>query len=674
MIPELGHYALVLALLVALYQSVAPLWAAARGHAAVMETAVPAAQSQFILVATAFAALTYAYVTSDFTVANVAANSHSAKPLLYKISGVWGNHEGSLLLWVLILTLFGAMVATFGANLPPALKARVLAVQGMIGLGFLAFTLFTSNPFLRLDPAPPDGRGLNPLLQDPGLAFHPPFLYLGYVGFSMAFSFAVAALIEGRVDAAWARWVRPWTLAAWGFLTVGIALGSWWAYYELGWGGFWFWDPVENASFMPWLVGTALLHSAVVVEKRDALKSWTILLAILTFALSLIGTFLVRSGVLTSVHSFAVDPERGIFILALLLIAIGGSLALYAWRAPALRSSGAGLFKPVSREGAIVLNNLLLSVAAATVFLGTLYPLFLDIVGGGKISVGAPYFNSTFVPLMVPLLAAVALGPMLAWKRGDLAGVMQRLTVALAAAVAAALVSLWLSDWRHALAAFGIGLGVWVIAGAKIEFASRIQLFRAPLGDSVRRAFGLPRSFYGMSIAHAALGVVVIGITASSAWQTEVIQVVRDGGSIRVAGYELQLKGVREMRGPNYVAQQATIAAYDAKRSSACPEGDLERRCALVATLSPEKRRYPVEGNNTTEAAIYTTWFADLYVVLGDPDGKGGWVIRAYHNPLVPWIWIGCVLMFVGGLVSLSDRRHRVGAPRRSAASAPATA
>ncbi len=668
MIPELGHYALVLALLVAAYQSVAPLWAAQRGHAAVMETAVPAAQSQFILVATAFAALTYAYVTSDFTVANVAANSHSAKPLLYKISGVWGNHEGSLLLWVLILTLFGATVATFGANLPPALKARVLSVQGMIGVGFLAFTLFTSNPFLRLDPAPPDGRGLNPLLQDPGLAFHPPFLYLGYVGFSMAFSFAVAALIEGRVDAAWARWVRPWTLAAWGFLTVGIALGSWWAYYELGWGGFWFWDPVENASFMPWLVGTALLHSAIVVEKRDALKSWTILLAILTFALSLIGTFLVRSGVLTSVHSFAVDPERGIFILALLLIAIGGSLALYAWRAPALRATSAGLFKPVSREGAMVLNNLLLSVAAATVFLGTLYPLFLDIVGGGKISVGAPYFNSTFVPLMVPLLAAVAIGPMLAWKRGDLPGVLQRLYVALAAAIAALLIALWLSSWRHALAAFGIGLGVWVIAGAKVEFASRIQLFRVPLRDSVRRAFGLPRSFYGMSIAHAALGIVVIGITASSAWQTEVIKVVQLRESIELAGYVLHLRDVREARGPNYVAQVARVDVYRGKVLEGGP------RLPLVTVLEPEKRRYPVEGNNTTEAAIHTTWFADLYVVLGDADGKGGWVIRAYHNPLVPWIWVGCLVMFFGGLVSLSDRRHRVGAPRRSAAPAPTTA
>jgi len=660
MIPELGHYALALALLVAAFQSLVPLIGAARGDGALMASAAPAAQSQFILVAASFAALTYAYVTSDFTVANVAANSHSAKPLLYKVSGVWGNHEGSLLLWVLILTLFGAAVATFGANLPPALKARVLAVQGMIGLGFLAFMLFTSNPFLRLDPAPPDGRGLNPLLQDPGLAFHPPFLYLGYVGFSMAFSFAVAALIEGRVDAAWARWVRPWTLAAWGFLTVGIALGSWWAYYELGWGGFWFWDPVENASFMPWLVGTALLHSAVVVEKRDALKSWTILLAILTFGLSLLGTFLVRSGVLTSVHTFATDPERGIFILLLLIVAIGGPLLLYAMRAPALK--GGGFFKPISREGAMVLNNLLLTVAAATVFLGTLYPLFLDIVGGGKISVGAPYFNSTFVPLMIPLLIAVAAGPALAWKRGDLAGVLTRLKLAFAAAALAVLIALWRNDWRDAVAALGIGLGIWVIAGSLLEWTSRIQLFRVPVGDSLRRALGLPRSFYGMSIAHAALGIVVLGITASAAWQTEVIQVVRPGTSIQVARYTLNLRDVREIRGPNYVAQQARIVVHEAGAASTA---------APVTVLLPEKRRYPVEGNNTTEAAIYTTFFADLYVVLGDPDEKGGWVIRAYHNPLVPWIWGGAILMFFGGLVSLSDRRHRVGAPRRSVAGEP---
>ncbi len=653
MIPELGHYALVLAFVVAAVQSVVPLIGAQRGDGRLMALAVPAAQGQFVLVTAAFAALTYAFVTSDFSVANVVANSHSAKPLLYKISGVWGNHEGSLLLWALILALFGAAVASFGANLPPGLRARVISIQGMIGLGFIAFMLFTSNPFLRADPAPPDGRGLNPLLQDPGLAFHPPFLYLGYVGFSMAFSFAVAALIEGRVDAAWARWVRPWTLAAWGFLTVGIALGSWWAYYELGWGGWWFWDPVENASFMPWLVGTALLHSAIVVEKRDALKSWTILLAILTFGLSLLGTFLVRSGVLTSVHTFASDPERGIFILLLLVAAIGGSLALYAIRAPSLRSHGQ--FKPVSREGAIVLNNLLLTVATATVFIGTLFPLFYSMFGG-SISVGAPFFNLTFVPLMLPLLAAVALGPQLAWKRGDLGAGFARLKAAFAISVAGTLGALWLVDWRQALAALGIGLGIWVILAAAIEWAERILLFRVPLLQSLRRAAGLPRAAHGMTIAHAALGIVVLGITASAAWQSESIQYMRPGAKAEIAGYTLAFDGVRELRGSNYIAEQGIFR--------------VERRGSPVTVLYPEKRRYPIEGTSTTEAAIHTTFVADLYAVLGDADGRGGWAVRLYHNPLVPWIWGGCILMFFGGLVSLTDRRHRVGAPARQSPAA----
>jgi cytochrome c-type biogenesis protein CcmF len=655
MIPELGHYALVLAFVVAAVQGVLPLVGAQRGDAPLMALAAPAAQGQLILVGVAFAALTYAYVASDFSVANVAANSHSAKPLLYKISGVWGNHEGSLLLWALILALFGGAVASFGANLPPALRARVLAVQGLIGLGFLAFMLFTSNPFLRADPAPPDGRGLNPLLQDPGLAFHPPFLYLGYVGFSMAFSFAVAALIEGRVDAAWARWVRPWTLAAWGFLTVGIALGSWWAYYELGWGGWWFWDPVENASFMPWLVGTALLHSAIVVEKRDALKSWTILLAILTFGLSLLGTFLVRSGVLVSVHTFASDPERGFFILLLLIAAIGGSLALYAVRAPSLKSGGH--FKPVSREGAMVLNNLLLTVAAATVLFGTLFPLFFAMFGG-SLSVGAPYFNLTFVPLMMPLLAAVALGPRLAWKRGDLAAGLERLKWAFALAVLGALAALWLADWRQALAALGIGIGLWVILSVIVEWAERVLLFRVPLRHSLARAAGLPRAAYGMTIAHGALGIVVLGITASAAWQSEVIQYMRPGAKAELAGYTLRFDGVREVRGSNYVAEQGVFR--------------VERRGAFVTELLPEKRRYPVEGSSTTEAAIHTTFVADLYAVLGDADGRGGWAVRLYHNPLVPWIWGGCILMFLGGAVSLTDRRHRIGAPTRRAPSAAA--
>jgi cytochrome c-type biogenesis protein CcmF len=497
MIVELGHFALILALCLAVAQSVLPLQGAARNHAGLMAVGQSAAVTQFVLIAAAFVALMHAYVTSDFSVLNVAENSHSAKPMLYKITGVWSNHEGSMLLWVFILSLFGAAVALFGDNLPPTLRARVLSVQGMIGVGFLTFILFTSNPFLRLHPAPLDGQGMNPVLQDPGLAFHPPFLYVGYVGFSVAFSFAVAALLEGRVDAAWGRWVRPWTLVAWCALTIGIAMGSWWAYYTLGWGGWWFWDPVENASFMPWLVGTALLHSAIVVEKRDALKSWTILLAIVTFSLSLIGTFLVRSGVLTSVHAFAVDPMRGAFILILLVLAIGGSLTLYAVRAP--RLGAGGLFAPISREGALVLNNVLLTTAAATVFLGTLYPLFLDAVGGPKLSVGFPFFNRTFVPLMVPVLIAVAVGPLLAWKRGDLLGALQRLWLAFAIALAVVLVGLYLAGFKPILALLGLGLAAWVGAATISEWAERVKLFRAPFGESWRRAWNLPRSAYGMS-------------------------------------------------------------------------------------------------------------------------------------------------------------------------------
>ena len=488
MIPEIGHYALVLALFLALVQSVLPLVGAARGDAAWMDVAKPAAVGQFAMILASFLALTYAHVVSDFSVLNVVQNSHSMKPMLYKVAGVWGNHEGSMVLWVLILALFGCAVALFGRNLPPTLKARVLSVQAMIGVGFLLFIIATSNPFTRVDPAPLDGTDLNPLLQDPGLAFHPPFLYFGYVGFSMAFSFAVAALIEGRIDPAWARWVRPWTLAAWAGLTLGIALGSWWAYYELGWGGWWFWDPVENASFMPWLAGTALLHSAIVVEKRDALKSWTVLLAILTFVLSLIGTFLVRSGVLTSVHAFAVDPARGVFILLLLTVATVGALLLYAIRAPSMKMGG--LFAPISREGALVLNNLLLSTATATVFLGTLYPLFLDAIDAGKVSVGPPFFNSTFIPLMVPLVAAMSVGPLLAWKRADLAGALSRLKFAAVLTVICVLGALYAYQGGPVMALLGVAMAAWAFFGAIFEFADRIRLFRAPLGDSLRRAGG----------------------------------------------------------------------------------------------------------------------------------------------------------------------------------------
>ena len=486
MIAETGHYALILALVVAIVQTVLPLWGTRTRDPQLMAIAVPAAQVQFLLIAVSFAALMTAYVTSDFSLENVWANSHSAKPLIYKIAGVWGNHEGSMVLWVLILALFGAAVATFGSNLPDELQANVLSVQGSIAAAFVLFIVTTSNPFTRLDPAPLDGQGLNPVLQDPALAFHPPFLYTGYVGFSMAFSFAVAALIDGRIDAAWARWVRPWTLAAWMCLTLGIAMGSWWAYYELGWGGFWFWDPVENASFMPWLAGTALLHSALVMEKRDALKVWTILLAIITFSLSLMGTFLVRSGVLTSVHAFAVDPARGIFILAIMGTFIGGALTLFAIRAPLLVQGG--LFAPISREGSLVLNNLLLTTACAAVFVGTLYPLALESLTGEKISVGPPFFNFTFVPLIVPLLVAVPFGPMLAWKRSDLVAAWQRLTAAAALSLLAMVLILGFQQHRPWLAPFGIGLGIWLIVGALSEIAFRVKLLDGSLGEEIGRA------------------------------------------------------------------------------------------------------------------------------------------------------------------------------------------
>ncbi|MEL0018666.1 MAG: heme lyase CcmF/NrfE family subunit [Rickettsiales bacterium] len=649
MIVEIGHFALILALCVALTQSVVPMVGAARDNRAWMAVAGPTATAQLGLLLIAFFALMYAYVTSDFSVKNVAANSNSLKPMIYKISGVWGNHEGSMLLWVLILALFGAIVGGFGRNLPPGLKARTLSVQAMISVGFLLFIILTSNPFERLVPAPLDGQGLNPLLQDPGLALHPPILYVGYVGFSIAFSFAVAALIEGKVDAAWARWVRPWTLLAWLFLTAGIALGSWWAYYELGWGGWWFWDPVENASFMPWLVGTALLHSAIVVEKRDALKSWTILLAIITFSLSLIGTFLVRSGVLTSVHAFATDPDRGVFILALLVIAIGGSLALYAWRAPQLQSDG--LFRPISREGGLVLNNLLLTTAAATVFLGTLYPLFLEAFGGDKVSVGPPFFNATFLPLMVPLVVALGVGPLLPWKRADLGGVLARLKIAFAVAAIVAIATAYVLWGSSVFGALGIGLAGWLAASVIIEISGRIGLGKIALGDSFKRAIGLPRAAWGMTIAHFGLAITVAGITGAGLWQVESIQIMEPGEKVTVSGYEFVFNGARQVRGPNYAAERGFFT--------------IKKGGKVVADMEPERRRYLVSGQETTEAAILTTAMFDLYVVLGESNGAGGWTTRLYYKPLVPWLWIGSLVMVFGGIVSLTDRRLRVGAPAR---------
>jgi len=652
MIPETGHYALILALFVAIVQAIVPLVGAARDDRPWMEVGRTAAFAQFLLIAIAFGALTWSYVTSDFSVVNVAQNSHTDKPLLYKITGVWGNHEGSMLLWVLILAAYGLALALFGRNLPPALRARALAVQAMISVGFLAFILFTSDPFARLDPAPLNGNGLNPLLQDPGLAFHPPFLYLGYVGFSMAFSFAIAALIEGRVDAAWARWVRPWTLAAWCFLTLGIAMGSWWAYYTLGWGGWWYWDPTENASFMPWLAGTALLHSAIVVEKRDTLKAWTILLAIFAFSLSLLGTFIVRSGVVTSVHSFAADPARGVFILALLVLVIGGSLMLFALRSPSLKAGG--LFTPLSREGSLLLNNVLMSTACGTVLLGTLYPLFADALGLGKISVGPPFFNAVFIPLMVPMVATMALGPMMSWKRGDLMGALVRLRIAFVLTLVVG-IACWLLDGgsvQALKAAGGFALAAWLLIGSIVEWAERVKLFKAPLVESLNRARHLPRAAYGMTITHLALAVVIIGITGSAVWTSEKIQVMRPGETVTLSGFDLTLNGVEDgIKGPNYTASRASFTA--------------RKNGEVVAQMSPEKRLYTMPPRPTTDAAIHTNFINDLYVVVGDPDGKGGYVTRLYHNTLVPWIFIGAVLMVFGGLVSLSDRRHRIGAPTR---------
>lgn len=654
---ELGHFALVLAFALALVQASVPLIGARLGSQRLMQIAEPAAMTGFLLVAMSFATLIVAYVQSDFSVANVWENSHSAKPMIFKISGTWGNHEGSMLLWVFILSLFGTLVAAFGRNLPPSLRATVLAVQGFIGATFLLFILTTSNPFARLVPAPIEGRDLNPVLQDIGLAIHPPLLYLGYVGFSIAFSFAAAALIEGRMDAAWARWVRPWALTAWLFLTAGIAMGSYWAYYELGWGGFWFWDPVENASFLPWLAGTALLHSAIVMERRSALKIWTVLLSILTFSLSLLGTFLVRSGVLTSVHAFATDPTRGVFILAILVVFIGGSLALFAWRASAL--STGGLFHPISREGALVLNNLFLTTATATVLVGTLYPLVVEALSGEKISVGAPFFNLTFGPLIVPLLLAVPFGPLMAWKRGDLAAVMQRLWFAFAGALLAIMLVYALVDGASVLAALGAGLACWLILGALTDLATKAGVGQAPPASVLRRLRGLPRSVFGTALAHAGVGLTVLGIVTVTALQGERIVTMQPGDTLEIAGYSLDFQGMQPATGPNYTERRAIFALSSEGR-------------ALGQVVSA-KRFFKARQTTTTEAGIRTLGLSQLYVSLGDQTDDG-MVVRVWWKPLVTLIWLGALTMAAGGLVSLLDRRLRIGAPSRRRRGEPAPA
>ncbi|WP_338663757.1 heme lyase CcmF/NrfE family subunit [Pararoseomonas sp. SCSIO 73927] len=654
MIPEIGHFALALALALALAQSVLPLVGAQRGEARLMASGAGLATGVLIAVGAAFAALLWCFAENDTTVTNVVQNSHSAKPMLYKLSGAWGNHEGSMVLWVLILALCGGAVAVFGRGLPAALRARVLAVLGMIAAGFLAFVLATSNPFTRVWPPAVDGQGLNPVLQDPGLAFHPPLLYLGYVGTAVTFAFAVAALIEGRVDAAWGRWVRPWALASWSFLTLGIALGSWWAYYELGWGGYWFWDPVENASLLPWLAGCALLHSAIVVEKREALKTWSIFLAILAFSMSLLGTFLVRSGVLNSVHAFANDPERGVFILALLFITMGGAFALFAWRAPALVPTG--VFAPLSREGALVLNNLLLCTIAAVVLVGTLYPMFADLILRAKISVGPPFYQATVFPLALPLVLAMAAGPLMAWKRARAWPVLQRLWwVAVIASLVIALV--WLVQGLPVLPALGFGAACWLILAAFVDVAERIALFSRPRA-AFARARGLPRAAWGGAVAHAGFGISLLGM-AGMGLATERLTAVRPGETILLGGYEWRLEGVRDAVGPNYTARHATVT--------------VTRNGSTVAVLEPEKRNFPLARQSTTEAAIHTTWASDLYAVMGEEEGDRA-TLRLHHNPLAPWIWLGGAVMALGGGISLSDRRARVGAPARRRTAAEARA
>ncbi|WP_208248536.1 heme lyase CcmF/NrfE family subunit [Rhizobium sp. T1470] len=655
MIIEIGHYALILALATALIISVVPVIGARRLDRAMMDVASVGSLAMFALVAFSFAVLTYAHVVSDFSVANVWENSHSLVPLLFKFSGVWGNHEGSMMLWLLILALFSALVAAFGRNLPDSLRANVLAVQAWISVAFILFILLTSNPFMRLDPAPAEGKDLNPVLQDVGLAIHPPLLYLGYVGFSVCFSFAVAALIEGRIDAAWARWVRPWTLAAWTFLTLGIAMGSYWAYYELGWGGWWFWDPVENASFMPWLAGTALLHSALVMEKREALKIWTVLLAILTFSLSLMGTFLVRSGVLTSVHAFASDPSRGVFILCILLIFIGGALSLFAFRAPLL--SAGGLFAPISREGALVLNNLILTVACGTVLTGTLYPLLLETLTGDKISVGPPFFNMTFGLLMAPLLVIVPFGPLLAWKRGDLLAVLQRLYLVAILAFVAAVIVFYIEHGGPVLAVLGLAAALFLIFGAIADLWYRAGAGKVAASIAWRRLAGLPRSAFGTALAHAGLGVVVLGIVAVTTFETEHVVEMKPGQTVEAGGYSVRFDGMKPANGPNYSEERGHFS--------------IGRGGVEVADVWSSKRIYAARQMPTTEAGILTFGLSQLYMSLGDPTDDGGIVVRIWWKPFILCIWGGTVIMATGGFVSLSDRRLRVGAPSRRAKPAP---
>ncbi|HTS55697.1 MAG TPA: heme lyase CcmF/NrfE family subunit [Burkholderiales bacterium] len=660
MIPELGHFALIVALCIACVQAVLPLIGAQRGDAAWMALARPAAQGQFVFVAIAFACLAWSFVGNDFSVLNVAANSNTSLPLRYRFAATWGSHEGSLLLWVLMLNLWMTAVSVFSRHLPAEMVARILSVMAVISIGFLLFLLFTSNPFERLLPPPADGRDLNPLLQDPGMVIHPPMLYMGYVGFSVAFAFAIAALIGGRLDATWARWSRPWTTMAWAFLSVGIAMGSGWAYYVLGWGGWWFWDPVENASFMPWLVGTALMHSLAVTEKRGGFKTWTVLLAIIAFSLSLLGTFLVRSGVLTSVHAFATDPRRGIFILAFLAIVIGASLTLFAWRAPKVGLGGS--FELVSRESALLVNNVLLVVAAAAVVLGTLYPLFLDALGLGKISVGPPYFESVFVPLMTPAVFLMGVGPLMRWKHDELPQLALRLKWAFAVAVATAILLPFTLGRLSSLLALGILLAIWVIGAGFVNLKQRVARLRTSTGTGAGATLRqLPRGYLGMLLAHLGVGVFVIGVTLVRGYEVEKVVRMNMGDTVTAGGYQFRLEGLKEVKGPNYSATRGIVSVTKNERP--------------VTALYPEKRFYSVQQMPLTEAAIDTGLTRDLYVSLGEPMPDGAWVVRVYHKPFVDWIWGGAFLMALGGVIAVTDRRYRLARQEeRAAIAAPAPA
>jgi len=653
MIPEIGHFALILALCVAVVQGSLPIYGAAVGSSTLMSVAKPAARGQFLLVLLAFCCLGYAFAAKDFSVLYVAATSNSQLPLHYRLAAIWGAHEGSLLLWVFILSIWMVAVSFFSTHLPEAMRARILGVMGLVSVGFLLFMLTVSNPFERLIPAAFDGRDLNPLLQDPGMVIHPPMLYMGYVGFSVAFSFAIAALLGGTLDAAWARWSRPWTTVAWCFLTVGVAMGSGWAYYELGWGGWWFWDPVENASFMPWLAGTALIHSLAVTDKRGGFKAWSVLLAIMAFSLSLLGTFLVRSGVLTSVHAFATDPKRGLFILVFLAVVIGGSLILYAWRAPRVGLGGG--FSIISREGMLLANNVLLVAALGSVLLGTLYPLFLDALDLGKISVGPPYFDTVFVPLMTPAIFLMGIGPLAQWKKTSLPELATRLRWAFAVSVATALALPFVLGHWTPLVSLGLLLAIWIVTTAAVDLRERLA--HADGSSLLGRLAAMPRSYWGMVLAHCGVALFIVGVTMVKGFEVEQDLRMNVGQTATIGGYTFRFDGTQQYKGPNYIAARGTFRVSQDGRD--------------VTVMYPEKRRYTVQNQTMTEAAISPGFARDLYVSLGEPLDDGAWSVRLYHKPFVDWIWGGCLIMALGGLLAISDRRYRL-AWRRKEADVPA--